>query len=397
MRRVVFWALFLALFCFWSKGAVAMPNFARQYDTDCSMCHSTVPKLNKTGYEFRRAGWRLPSEIGKVEKAFNLGDKFAARIQTKYKSTSTDNAGVKTSRSQLDFHEVTVYPITGSFDKNWSSLVEMSFLPEESAEIENAYVRYNSGSEDRFVHFRWGVMHPFEGFGASDRPVSLSRPLFQTESVNNFKIWGLDQAGAEVGYTLRDTSITATIFNGINEAGKSALGGGQVKGNGALAENNKDIQLFVNQMFGDGGAAVSAYYYGGTLGLGTVEANSFSRAALYGNLPFSSFNLLGGYELGRDNRSVSANQTSSGYFAEMDWTPISGNTGGLNVTAALRYDVFDPNTSSGNNEKSAITLACNLPYDNGFQLIGEYKAKTTKQAGGDLLENTFEIRGISIF
>jgi len=48
----------------------------------------------------------------------------------------------------------------------------------QSIAIENAYVRYVRGNENAFFTVRAGVFHPFEGFGASDRPLSNARTLF---------------------------------------------------------------------------------------------------------------------------------------------------------------------------------------------------------------------------
>ena len=47
--------------------ANAMPLFARKYGVPCSTCHTTIPRLNETGYKFRAAGFRLLEEIGKSE------------------------------------------------------------------------------------------------------------------------------------------------------------------------------------------------------------------------------------------------------------------------------------------------------------------------------------------
>ena len=64
--------------------ANAMPNFARKYGVPCGTCHTTIPRLNETGYKFRAAGFRLLAEIGKSEdKKFELGDYFAARLQAR--------------------------------------------------------------------------------------------------------------------------------------------------------------------------------------------------------------------------------------------------------------------------------------------------------------------------
>lgn len=40
--------------------ADAIPYFARRYDVGCSTCHSVVPKLNRTGMNFRARGYVLP-------------------------------------------------------------------------------------------------------------------------------------------------------------------------------------------------------------------------------------------------------------------------------------------------------------------------------------------------
>jgi hypothetical protein len=68
----------LAVLCAVMPGLVpradAMPNFARKYSLSCSACHTVVPRLNETGFNFRAAGYRMPDEIGKAIETFNLGD-----------------------------------------------------------------------------------------------------------------------------------------------------------------------------------------------------------------------------------------------------------------------------------------------------------------------------------
>src|SRR5262249_49169055 len=59
-----------------------MPLFARKYNVSCNYCHTTIPRLNYTGYKFRAAGFRMPDDIGKPEtKKFEFGDYISARIQ----------------------------------------------------------------------------------------------------------------------------------------------------------------------------------------------------------------------------------------------------------------------------------------------------------------------------
>ncbi|MBU6454903.1 MAG: c-type cytochrome [Cyanobacteria bacterium REEB67] len=45
--------------------ARAVPAFARKYNVDCTYCHTVWPQLNRTGYIFRRLGYRMPYEVPK--------------------------------------------------------------------------------------------------------------------------------------------------------------------------------------------------------------------------------------------------------------------------------------------------------------------------------------------
>jgi hypothetical protein len=73
--------------------ADAMPMFARKYEVGCAYCHTTIPRLNQTGFKFRAAGFRLLETVGKPEpaKKFELGDNFSARIQTRFDTQATNH------------------------------------------------------------------------------------------------------------------------------------------------------------------------------------------------------------------------------------------------------------------------------------------------------------------
>ncbi len=219
-----------------SLSARAMPNFARKLGVPCETCHTTIPRLNETGYKFRAAGFRLPEMIGKAEdKNFELGDYFGGRLQGRYDYQATNQPngaavanviggvpGTRTTTNGVSFQEFTLYPFTGSWGKYFGSLAELSTSPEDVFEIENAYVRFVYGKSDRFFTARVGVFHPWEGFGASDRPFSNARPFFQTVPIAAggrgipyvFQPWGLDEAGIEIGGDFKKLSIRAALLNG---------------------------------------------------------------------------------------------------------------------------------------------------------------------------------------
>jgi mono/diheme cytochrome c family protein len=54
---------FIALAIFLCASARAEPSFARKYHADCTLCHTVYPRLNRTGYLFRRLGYRLPADV----------------------------------------------------------------------------------------------------------------------------------------------------------------------------------------------------------------------------------------------------------------------------------------------------------------------------------------------
>lgn len=76
--RLIVLATF-ALIAFWVWGAgnrstvSANPAWSRKYNAKCSLCHSTYPRLNRTGYEFKRRGYRLPEEVAPPPRQKPLG------------------------------------------------------------------------------------------------------------------------------------------------------------------------------------------------------------------------------------------------------------------------------------------------------------------------------------
>ncbi|MBX9719796.1 MAG: c-type cytochrome [Candidatus Obscuribacterales bacterium] len=51
-----------------NSSAEAIPAWSRKYGADCTLCHSAWPRLNRTGYLFRRLGYRMPQEVDAPSK-----------------------------------------------------------------------------------------------------------------------------------------------------------------------------------------------------------------------------------------------------------------------------------------------------------------------------------------
>jgi hypothetical protein len=421
-----------------SSAGFAMPNFSRKYEKNCGLCHTQVPKLNRTGYEFRLAGFRMPDEIGEKQE-FNLADLFAARIQMQgfNKQHEDVNPAKDSSTSQLEFFEFTLYPLSGSWGTNFGSLVELSMAPGESFEVENAYVRGVWGNTERgWFTGKVGVMHPWEGFGASDRPLGNIRPLFQKQAAigSPFYLWNIDEMAIEAGYYYprTGTNLSARISNGViwkpdsggafSDHADPAQGGDLTKSSNQIGKNHKNWQVVLNQYFNKD-SGITVYYYEGEIPFpdiaeptnpltGVTTTDKYSRLAIYGNffvLP-KKLNLLAGWSEGDDSlddpnvTGVLSNSTtpqlgsqvgkSDGVFGEIDYHIIDNK-----LAVGARYDEFDPSDKVDHNSQDAVTVFANYQALETLQLIGDYQHKTTEAGAnpGDNEDNQFLARLIFIF
>ena len=60
-------ALAVGLYFASTRDALAVPSFARKYQTSCQTCHTVFPVLNPFGEAFRRDGYRFPSQNGSLD------------------------------------------------------------------------------------------------------------------------------------------------------------------------------------------------------------------------------------------------------------------------------------------------------------------------------------------
>ena len=69
--------LALAMYTALTVTAEAIPAFAKKHSAPCSLCHSSWPKLNKVGWQYKVNGYQLPdskggSKVGKLSPTINL-------------------------------------------------------------------------------------------------------------------------------------------------------------------------------------------------------------------------------------------------------------------------------------------------------------------------------------
>jgi hypothetical protein len=232
--------------------------------------------LNEFGYRFRAAGYRIPDRIGRAEEGpYELGDLFAGGLEVNYTASKTETGTVSSHTNQLGTGSVHLWPFTGSLGKNFASKVELTFGPKGTLGFNAAFVRYTMGNGDRFFTSRLGIL-PKEGYGAADRGVGLSSPLFTgAANFNQTQFFTFQSTtGLELGFDYGRSSIRGQVTNGIvlvNEDGKlsafGAQGGSLSKPAGQVTSTSPDFQIIFNQVLTSNGGGVYLQLYHGNSGL----------------------------------------------------------------------------------------------------------------------------------
>jgi len=388
----------------------AVPAFARKYALTCGACHTTPPRLNETGYRFRAAGFRWPEAIGSKEHGrFDIFDYMSARLQVRYSLNHSKIDSTTRTSDEFKLQAFELYPFIGSFGKYFSADTKVTFGPDGAPSIENAYLKASVGNAKRFFSTRVGIFHPYDGYGGSDSPATISRPFIQTIPANLngttfFTTWGFDQLGWETGFDYKRTSIRATLLNGLvlskeDDSFKvsAAQGGALTARSVAPRSNTSDFQLFVNHIINAEGGGVSLHYYHGNLSLpnnntSTFFVNKFDRVAVYGSYPvIKHLHVFGGLQRGRDHLPTREGFTSEGGFIEAS-VPIKRL-----AALGVRYDWFDPAREKPDDELKGLTAYINAWFYSQFRVVAEYQHRNTRRGvAADQKDDSFQIRFIYI-
>jgi hypothetical protein len=332
------------------------------------------------------------------------------RVQMRSNVNRTRTGATESTVRETNLQAIELYLFTGAWGKYLSTNNKLTFAPGLSPQIENAYIKINVGDAKHFVSARTGIFHPYDGYGASDSPATLSRPFFQSNAANFdqttfFRTWGFDELGFEVGYDYRRTSVRAALLNGIvinrNRedlfAPFAAQGGPLTRSSPLPGHRGPDYQFFINQALHPEGGGISLHYYRGNVSLPISSntgsfRNRFDRTAVYGSYPvMKRLNLLAGFQHGRDDTAAGGRFTSQGAFAEAA-APVYKLT-----AAGARYDWFDPSRDKAQNEVSGLTAYVNAWIYEQVRVVAEYQHRETRRGSApQRTDDAFQIRFIYI-
>ena len=396
-------AVFAAVgFSLWfTPSANAVPMFARMYSYNCSTCHNPgYGQLNKFGYNFRAAGYRIPKDIGNDMNGgkFDVTNYIAARFSAggSVKTTTQPNNIPTPDSASFNLGGDSLY-IGGAISKHFFSYNEFGFgngtgiFSGTAPNLSSAKMGFVTGSENDFFTVRIGKFSA-DGFGGSDRG-----PVGNATIASAIKPTG---TGLELGYTHDDTRVTLGFYDGIQNPTATGLVNNKsqavtstsIQAPASDTNNAKDMQIFVNQFIGDDGLAVNATYYNGynasvgatasAGGTGDATGQEFFNTALFIRSPIvKNLDIKVGGEFGQTNTGVftatgPGGPQTAGVFGELDYemdeiTPL-----------VFRWDSTTSNLNASYQDTEKFTLGALTPFVEQVYMNPTYTLTMTNSAAG---------------
>ena len=330
--------------------AHAIPAFARKYNLKCYNCHTIPPALNKTGYIFKRLGYRLPpdemdgkdaapaiSALDNPEAKFEITNALALVTQGSF-ATEKNTGNTPPSRSSFNLDEAALFVAGTIPQSNFSYFAQFELYQGGNTSLEQASATYTAGRANSSFFIKAGEMHMQEGEGTR---AAMFYNLFPEPSLvlNNVDPlnFSLDQhpVGVDVGYTWASPyfkqifAVSAKVTNGLNADGSEILFNS--------TKNSKDVWFDADYWFGPDGGVTFMTYYGTkdqTQNAGTPDEFTYRptvrRYGVFGNyLFFDKLDVLGGYVRSRDDWKSTVDTpaiayTANGYRAEVDYYVQTG-------------------------------------------------------------------------
>ncbi len=381
---------------------LAIPAWARKYDTSCKTCHRpNVPRLNVFGHNFRKRGFRLTEEIGKKPDYKEIGDYLSVRGRVRYNYENPD--GGNNTTSEFEFHDATLF-YAGSITENLSGFFEAEW--EDSDDITlNAYIAWFMGQADQYLNIRLGQMHTLSrvGWAGFDRPSGISTTGVLSEKLTGTSVpfkMGEDQIGLElaVGVT-EDIRIIAQVLNGLNFEGK---------GNEGSSDDDKDKDFLVayEHILDSKGSGLTLFgYYGvwhqepGTEvgGIDLPDSDDFNKFEFwrYGATASILFDIIDkGYSEILGGVIISQDKVPDNHPVDTDDTDGLAYFVGLeqyfdDASVFVRGDFIDPDTDE-NDWRNRYVLGTAYMVNDYLRLAGEGFWLDDEQPDADSIGFTLE-------
>lgn len=285
-----------SLFIGLARRGQSEPSWARKYNSDCTLCHTIYPRLNRTGYIFRRLGYRFPAEVEKKKQPATVA-----------------HASLEASHPAVAEQETRYVPAP------WS---------DTAAAGKSVVAKYSCAT-----------CHQIDGQGGRIGP-SLdgvgSRRSKEFLSSNGFNPRELGR-GVSVEYTMKGlTTLKAfAVYQSPPEFDtESDSSSGEET---PEARRSRTYGFTFEKIIGSKGlSGVQFQYVGGytpvAVGQQLLPALHFQRYSFFANKAFQDkrnverVNIIGGFMALRDNRLLDFDEPKRsrryGFFIETNWIPV---------------------------------------------------------------------------
>jgi len=326
------------------------------------------PALNKTGYMFKRLGYRMPPDemdgtkpapkITELDKdiKFSITNSLAILAQGSYTYEKNQASGSPaTASSSFNLDEAALFAAGAVPDSGFSYFVHYELYQDSSNFLEQAFGVYTLGRANSSGFIKVGEMHSQEGEGTR---AAMFYNLFPDPALTLTYVdplnFSLDQhpVGVDVGYTWASPyfkqifAVSGKVTNGLNADGSEIMS--------ASTKNSKDYWFDADYWFGPDGGLTFMTYHGTkdqVQNQGTPDEFTFRpnvrRYGVFGNyLFFDKLDLLGGYIRNSDDwkdslGGATTRYTSNGIRGEVDYYVQRG------FAVMARYDRLGQKISSG--------------------------------------------------
>lgn len=341
--------------------AAAIPAFARKYGTNCTMCHSSFPRLNDFGTRFRQNGYQLPGRESEEQSVIDGPVPLALRTSAGFNYERIRNAPGTGDLAQLQVNGLDLLAgglLTrgiGFFAVVPPPIPEAPGLAEQQGTLEMANIILATPATTWF-RLRVGRFEPaYAAF-------SVKRQL----SVSPYEIYTFGFPG---GATVSDTQ-TGLELSGSGDGFEVAAGWVGGGANDPLDQVPADFYLRLAKTFGAGAGQTAGQRIGlvGRLGhsrpdpsLPAASRQSYWQAGVDASLNLWHFNLAAQGSIAIDRGAlwgVSDRVVVWGGFVELLYLPrtdlaVFGRFDGVSTptgidqgailrwTAGARYYLFD--------------------------------------------------------
>ena len=372
------WILCLLIAC--AMPSEAIPVFARKYGFNCTMCHSSYPRLNDYGVRYRNNGYQLPGRENDERTALEGPAPFAGRTSTGYTSEKFSNVEGAEKVDQFQINGLDLLS-AGLFKENVGYF--MIYVPQingtsgvaaQNATLEMANVVFSHIGSSMF-NVRVGRFEPAYVAFSVKRHLSFSPYEIYDFSFPSGQTLSETQTGLEIyGYNLQGCQYAAGLVNG----------------SGTNRDNDSPADFYIRaaKVFGQGEGQTAGQrigvvgYYGKArqyLSPSTASPHNFQRFGVDASLNYTQWNLALQYISGKDNKALwgaESDVSFNGGFAELTYMPA------FDFAAFVRKDNVNPNDTSGIRDINRWTIGGRYNIYENIALHLEYSDARQRNAVG---------------